>query len=143
MVPSDMTRRNGHKHKKFLLNTRNNFFTVMVTKHWHRLPGGAVDSSALEIFTDIPRCRLCKLQRICVSRRLNQGISTGLFQLLRSCDSYDSCELQAFTQFPASHIIQLVQGANRTAVTKQKKLDGRKARSRKKKKKLPRCLSSP
>ncbi|KFV78761.1 hypothetical protein N308_01140, partial [Struthio camelus australis] len=41
----------GHKleHRKFHLNLRKNF-TVRVTEHWNRLPGGVVESPSLEIF---------------------------------------------------------------------------------------------
>jgi len=50
--PSNRTRGNGHKlkHRKFQLITRKNFFTLRVTEHCNRLPGGAVDSPSLEIF---------------------------------------------------------------------------------------------
>ncbi|KFV84004.1 hypothetical protein N308_10824, partial [Struthio camelus australis] len=37
------------KHGKFHLNLRKNFFAVMVTEHWNRLPRGVVESP-LEIF---------------------------------------------------------------------------------------------
>jgi len=52
VVPSDRTRGKGHKlkHSRFPLNVRRYFFTVRVTKHWHRLPRVAVESSPLEIF---------------------------------------------------------------------------------------------
>ncbi|KFQ83609.1 hypothetical protein N337_12771, partial [Phoenicopterus ruber ruber] len=43
---------NGHqvKHRRFPLNIRKHFFTVMVTEHWHRLPREVVESPSLEIF---------------------------------------------------------------------------------------------
>jgi len=46
VVLCDKTRDNGQKlkHRKFHLNMRKNFFTLRVTKHWNRLPGGAVES---------------------------------------------------------------------------------------------------
>jgi len=53
VVPRDRTRGNGHrlKHGRFPLNIRKHFVTVRVTEHWHRLPGEAVASPPLEIFT--------------------------------------------------------------------------------------------
>ncbi|KAK4820055.1 hypothetical protein QYF61_017901 [Mycteria americana] len=52
VVPSDRTSGNGHKHKhrRFPLNIRKTFFTVRVTKPWHRLPRKVVESASLEIF---------------------------------------------------------------------------------------------
>ncbi|KAK4831900.1 hypothetical protein QYF61_020047 [Mycteria americana] len=51
VVPSDGTRRNGHKlkHRGFRLNIRKHFFTVRVNKHWHRLPRDVVQSLSLEV----------------------------------------------------------------------------------------------
>ena len=39
VVCSNMTRGNGQKleHRKFCTNTRKNFFTMRVKKHWNRL----------------------------------------------------------------------------------------------------------
>jgi len=52
VVPSDRTRGNGHKvkHGRFPWNIQKNFFTVRVTRHWHRLPREVVESPFLEIF---------------------------------------------------------------------------------------------
>lgn len=49
MVPNDRARGSLKKlmHSKFCLNVRKNFFTVRVTKHWNRLPRGAVESPGL------------------------------------------------------------------------------------------------
>jgi len=62
VVPFDRTRGNGHKlkHRKFQLNTRNNF-TLRVMEHWNRLPGEAVDSLSLETLKTCLDEALCNL----------------------------------------------------------------------------------
>jgi len=53
VAPSDRTRGNGHtqKHSRFPLNFRKHFFTVRMTKHWHRLHREVMKSTSLEIFS--------------------------------------------------------------------------------------------
>ncbi|KFW79425.1 hypothetical protein N305_09839, partial [Manacus vitellinus] len=43
---------NGFKLKKgrFRLHIKKKFFTMMVVRHWHRLPREAVDAPSLEVF---------------------------------------------------------------------------------------------
>ena len=50
-----------HKHKKFHLNMRKNFFTLRVTEHWNRLPREIVDSPSLKIFKTRLDKALCNL----------------------------------------------------------------------------------
>jgi len=61
VVPSNRTRGNGHKHRKFRLNTRKNFFTLRVTEPWHRMPRDAVESPSLEVFKTHLDKVLCSL----------------------------------------------------------------------------------
>ena len=50
VVHSGRVRGNGHKHKRFHLNSRKHLFNVRVPEHWHRLLRGVVESQSLEIF---------------------------------------------------------------------------------------------
>ncbi|KAK4824715.1 hypothetical protein QYF61_017941 [Mycteria americana] len=51
VVPSGRTRGNRHKpkHRRFPLNIRKHFFTVRMTKHWHRLPREVAEPPSLDI----------------------------------------------------------------------------------------------
>jgi len=54
-MPSDMTRGNGHKNEiqEALSELQEHFFTVRVTKHWHRLPREVVKSPLLQILKSL------------------------------------------------------------------------------------------
>ncbi|KFV80971.1 hypothetical protein N308_12097, partial [Struthio camelus australis] len=52
---------NGHKHRKFRLNMRKNFFTVRVTEHWNRLPREVVEYPSLELFKTHLDAILCNM----------------------------------------------------------------------------------
>jgi len=76
VVPSNRTRGNGHKLKqrKFQLNMRKNFFPLMVTEPWPRLPREAVESPSLEIFQTRLDAVLCSLLWVTL---VGQGGWTG------------------------------------------------------------------
>jgi len=65
VVPSDRTRGNGHKLKRgklqLHLNMRKNFFTLMVTEHWNRLPREVAESPSLEVIKTCLDAVLCNL----------------------------------------------------------------------------------
>lgn len=63
MVPSDLTRGNGHKqeHRKLHLSMSENFFSVGLTEHCNRLLREAVEFPSLEMLDfhlDITLCTL-------------------------------------------------------------------------------------
>ncbi|KAK4830127.1 LOW QUALITY PROTEIN: hypothetical protein QYF61_008554 [Mycteria americana] len=66
----DRTRGHGDKLKsrRLLLNIRKHFFTVRVTKHWHRLPREVLESPSLEIFKSLMDMVLSNWLCPCLSR---------------------------------------------------------------------------
>ena len=80
MVCRDRTRNNDLElvHRNFHTNTPKNFFRVMVTEHWNKLPREVVESPTVEIFKICLDVYLCSLlECTCFSRR------AGLNDLLR------------------------------------------------------------
>ncbi|XP_075267992.1 uncharacterized protein LOC142358986 [Opisthocomus hoazin] len=71
VVPSDMTRGNGHKlkHGKLQLNRRKKFFPLRVTEPWNRLPREVVVSPSLEIFKTCIDKVLCSLLWVTLLRQ--------------------------------------------------------------------------
>jgi len=71
VVPSDMTRGNGHKlqHWKLQLNRRKKFFHLRVTEPWNRLPREVVVSPSLEIFKTCIDKVLCSLLWVTLLRQ--------------------------------------------------------------------------
>jgi len=71
VVPSDRTRRNGHKlkHRKFQLNMRKNFFPLRLMEHRNRLPREVVESPSLEIFKTRLDKFLCSLLWVTLLRQ--------------------------------------------------------------------------
>ena len=60
---SDRTRSNRHKleQKKFHLNIRKNFFTLMVSEHRNKLPREVVEPPSLEMFNTLLDTIPCNL----------------------------------------------------------------------------------
>ena len=63
VVCSDKTSRNSLKleYRKFHTNMWKNFFMVMVTEHWNRLPREVVKFPSMEIFKTRLNAYLCNL----------------------------------------------------------------------------------
>jgi len=70
VVSSDRTRGHGHKLKprRIPLNVRKHFFTVRVTKHWHRFPRETVEFFSLEIFKSLVNVVLGRTRCSCLGR---------------------------------------------------------------------------
>ena len=63
MVCSGRRRSNGQQleHRKFHTDLWKNFFTIKVTKHWHRLPRKVMEFPSMEIFKTHLDTYLCNL----------------------------------------------------------------------------------
>ena len=65
-MESDRTRGNGYQlyQRRFHRHKRKNFFTVLVTDYWNRLPREIVESPSLEIFKTHPDAILCNMLKV-------------------------------------------------------------------------------
>lgn len=61
LVPTDRTSGSEHRleHRKFHMNARKNFFILMVTEHWNKLPREIVEFPFLEKFKTYQDAFLC------------------------------------------------------------------------------------
>ena len=91
------TRRNDFstKHGRTRLDIGNQFFTIRVVKHWHRLPKEVVDSPSLEAFKARPDVALRSLAWWLVTLHVARGLKLddhdGPFQLRPFYDSMIRC----------------------------------------------------
>lgn len=99
LMPSNRIRDHGHKlkHRRLPVNIRKHFFTMRVTKHWHRVPREAAESPSLEVFKNHVDTVQNTLIYLCVPPW------AGRFEQL---SSRGPCQSQAFchpVEMPAMH----------------------------------------
>lgn len=73
-----------NKERQFRLNIRKNFFTIRVTKPWHRLPREVVDGPSPETFKAVLDGALSSLLKLKVYLPTAAGLDStfkALFQL--------------------------------------------------------------